>query len=99
MARRDEQKETYTVAISRDLKTGIVFSEIWMNDRGEVHRPLADGPAMILRDPGTGELSPLSGFYLENKEINPETEEVKSIHRPLRKHKPYKPRSAKPKPA
>jgi hypothetical protein len=99
MARQNRQKEIYTVEIDRDLTTGIAVMETWSNEKGELHRPIVDGPAMIVRDAATGHVvDGQTAFFQYNSEIDPQSGEILRTIRPLRKHKPYRARTQKPKP-
>jgi len=91
-----ETKEIYTVEIRRHVESGVAYLEVWKNQQGEVHRPLCDGPAYIVRNIETGSIDPVESSYsLHNKPMDSSGQLI-PVERPLRVHKKYKPRAPKP---
>lgn len=64
--------EHYKVKIVRDLESGIIVSEKWMNRKGNAHRPVAEGPAYIERDAQTGAVT-MQVFCENGWTIDPRT--------------------------
>lgn len=101
MDKKEEKKkyrrEFYTVIIERDMDSLIAVRELWKNRKGEIHRPVQDGHAVIARDEVTGAVTKFSDV-IDNRVHRPGsifTEHVRSLRpqwvqrfRKFRVHKP-----------
>jgi len=88
---REYQSEIYTVEVLRHVETGIAESEVWKNDKGEIHRPLRDGPAMVCRLKPSGMVADYSSYWLNNHIVDPSTGVVIPPTHPPRRGKKQRP--------
>ena len=89
------ESEVYTVTVTRNIDSGVAVLEEWRNEKGQYHRPLRDGPALLVRAPTTGAVRELV-YWLNNTKVDPETgNTICPVGTPLRK---YKRRNGEPEP-
>ena len=89
---KDYKSETYTVEICRLATTGVAVTEKWKNSKGQLHRPVQDGPALFSRHPITGATEGERSMYCLNGErVDPKTGNVMPPMCPPRKRKPRTP--------
>jgi hypothetical protein len=85
---KDYKSEAYTVEICRLATTGVAVTETWKNSKGQLHRPLRDGPALFYRDPITGEVEADRSMYcLNGRPVDPKSGNVIPPLCPPRKQK------------